>query len=78
MNVNVILFLLLLSLFSNQTFVLLCQLHPDTSGKQDHADFVRLNEAYMILGKETTRRQYDFDLKYNRYRSSYIYNPQNM
>lgn len=50
------------------------QLHPDTSGKQGHADFVRLNEAYKILGKENTRRQYDFILKYDRYNPSYTHN----
>ncbi|XP_011875952.1 PREDICTED: dnaJ-like protein 60 [Vollenhovia emeryi] len=61
-----------------QAFIRLSkQLHPDTSGKQDHADFVRLNEAYKILGKENTRRQYDFDLKYSRCNPSYIYNSQN-
>ncbi|XP_011632924.1 dnaJ-like protein 60 [Pogonomyrmex barbatus] len=54
------------------------QLHPDTSGKQGHADFVRLNEAYSILGKESTRRQYDFDLKCNRYNPSYTYNSRNI
>jgi len=54
------------------------QLHPDTSGKEGHADFVRLNESYSILGKESTRRQYDFNLKYNRYNPSYTYNSQNV
>ncbi|XP_018402177.1 PREDICTED: dnaJ homolog subfamily C member 4-like [Cyphomyrmex costatus] len=61
-----------------QAFIKLSkQLHPDTSGKQGHADFVRLNEAYMILGKENTRRLYDFDLKY-KFNPSHIYNSQNM
>ncbi|XP_011687432.1 PREDICTED: dnaJ homolog subfamily C member 4-like isoform X2 [Wasmannia auropunctata] len=53
------------------------KLHPDTSGKQGHTDFVKLNEAYKILGKESTRRQYDFELKYNRYNPSYTHNSQN-
>ncbi|CAL1676993.1 unnamed protein product [Lasius platythorax] len=53
------------------------QLHPDISGKHSHAEFVRLNEAYSILGKHNTRRQYDFDLKYTRYNPSYTYNSQN-
>ncbi|XP_012524194.1 dnaJ homolog subfamily C member 4 [Monomorium pharaonis] len=62
-----------------QAFIRLSkQLHPDTSGKQGHSDFVRLNEAYKILGKENTRRQYDFYLKYNKYNPSYTSNPHNM
>ncbi|KAG5325921.1 DNJC4 protein, partial [Acromyrmex heyeri] len=61
-----------------QAFIKLSkQLHPDTSGKQGHNDFVKLNEAYMILSKENTRRQYDFDLKYNKYNPSYVNNSQN-
>ncbi|XP_018051682.1 PREDICTED: dnaJ homolog subfamily C member 4-like [Atta colombica] len=61
-----------------QAFIKLSkQLHPDTSGKQSHTDFIRLNEAYMILSKENTRRQYDFDLKYNKYNPSYVNNAQN-
>jgi len=61
-----------------QAFIRLSkQLHPDTSGKQSHVDFVKLNEAYKILGKENMRRQYDFDLKYNRYNPSYTYSSQN-
>ncbi|GAB1866854.1 DnaJ-like protein 60 [Camponotus japonicus] len=53
------------------------QLHPDTSGKHSHTDFVKLNEAYSILGKENTRRKYDLDLKYTKYNPSYTYNTQN-
>ncbi|KYN39138.1 DnaJ like protein subfamily C member 4 [Trachymyrmex septentrionalis] len=61
-----------------QAFIKLSkQLHPDITGKQDHTDFVRLNEAYMILSKENTKRQYDFDLKYNKYNPSYVNNSQN-
>ncbi|XP_018365851.1 PREDICTED: dnaJ homolog subfamily C member 4-like [Trachymyrmex cornetzi] len=61
-----------------QAFIKLSkQLHPDTSGKQGYTDFVRLNEAYVILSKENTRRQYDFDLKYNKYNPSYVNNSQN-
>ncbi|TGZ38114.1 DnaJ-like protein 60 [Temnothorax longispinosus] len=60
-----------------QAFIRLSKrLHPDTSGKQDHADFVKLNEAYTILGKESARRQYDFELKYCRYNPSYTYHSQ--
>ncbi|XP_012228667.1 dnaJ homolog subfamily C member 4-like [Linepithema humile] len=54
------------------------QLHPDTSGKHSHADFVKLNEAYSILGKESTRRQYDFNLKCHKYSPSYTYTSQRM
>lgn len=61
-----------------QAFIRLSkQLHPDSSGKHSHADFVKLNEAYSILGKENTRRNYDLDLKYAKYNPSYTYNTQN-
>lgn len=50
------------------------QLHPDTSGKHSHADFVKLNEAYSILGKESTRRQYDFNLKCYKCNPYYTHN----
>ncbi|KAL0106031.1 hypothetical protein PUN28_016033 [Cardiocondyla obscurior] len=60
-----------------QAFIKLSKkLHPDTSGKQGHTDFVKLNEAYTVLGKENTRRQYDLDLKYQKYQPSYTHNSQ--
>ncbi|XP_032677753.1 dnaJ homolog subfamily C member 4-like [Odontomachus brunneus] len=49
------------------------QLHPDISGRCSHTDFVKLNEAYSILGKASTRRKYDEDLKYKY--DPYMYNP---
>ncbi|KAG7199255.1 hypothetical protein KM043_018121 [Ampulex compressa] len=48
-----------------QAFVKLSKkMHPDTSGKESHADFVKLNEAYSVLSKERTRKLYDENLKY--------------
>lgn len=77
MNINSILFYFLYLIFNlYKLHVYFRQLHPDTSGKQSYTDFVRLNEAYKILGKETTRHQYDFDLKYSRYNPSYMHNSQ--
>ncbi|XP_014470408.1 PREDICTED: dnaJ homolog subfamily C member 4-like isoform X2 [Dinoponera quadriceps] len=32
-------------------FKLSKQLHPDINGKNSHTDFVKLNEAYSVLGK---------------------------
>ncbi|CAK9817229.1 DnaJ homolog subfamily C member 4 [Anthophora plagiata] len=40
-------------------------LHPDNSRKGNHADFVKINEAYNVLSKAKTRHYYDMDLKYN-------------
>ncbi|XP_072765270.1 dnaJ-like protein 60 isoform X2 [Anoplolepis gracilipes] len=61
-----------------QAFIRLSkQLHPDVSGKHGHADFIKLNEAYSILGKKNIRQQYDLDLKRSRYNPSYTYNSQN-
>ncbi|CAK9802409.1 DnaJ homolog subfamily C member 4 [Anthophora quadrimaculata] len=40
-------------------------LHPDNSSKGNHADFVKINEAYSVLSKAKTRHYYDMDLKYN-------------
>ncbi|EZA52846.1 hypothetical protein DMN91_012045 [Ooceraea biroi] len=54
-----------------QAFIRLSkQLHPDVCGKHSHVEFTKLNEAYSTLGKESTRREYDFNLKYSRYNPS--------
>ncbi|XP_065337967.1 dnaJ-like protein 60 isoform X2 [Cloeon dipterum] len=40
--------------------------HPDASSssdKQNHANFVKINEAYSILSKPILRREYDVQLK---------------
>ena len=34
-------------------------MHPDTSKKSNHADFVKVLEAYQVLSKEYTRKEYD-------------------
>lgn len=50
------------------------QCHPDIIGDKGHDKFVKLQEAYNILSKEETRKQYDMDLKlrtYSPYASSY-------
>lgn len=39
--------------------------HPDSNSKGNHANFVKINEAYSVLSKAKTRRYYDMDLKYN-------------
>ncbi|XP_012274312.1 dnaJ-like protein 60 [Orussus abietinus] len=39
------------------------ELHPDATGKSNHNDFVEINEAYRILSKENTKRQYDMQPK---------------
>ncbi|XP_035730417.1 dnaJ homolog subfamily C member 4-like [Vespa mandarinia] len=50
--------------------------HPDIMGKEGHDKFVALQEAYNVLSKEHTRKQYDMSLKYNTYSSFYPdYNP---
>lgn len=40
------------------------QYHPDIIGDKGHDKFVKLQEAYNILSKEETRKQYDMDLKF--------------
>ncbi|XP_063978808.1 dnaJ homolog subfamily C member 4-like isoform X2 [Diachasmimorpha longicaudata] len=35
------------------------QVHPDTGNKSGHTEFIRATEAYNILSKESTRREYD-------------------
>ncbi|XP_011145860.1 dnaJ homolog subfamily C member 4-like [Harpegnathos saltator] len=62
-------------------FKLSKQLHPDTSGRYSHTDFVKLNEAYSVLGKANTRRRYDQSLDmmkytYNPYTHDYSHNRQ--
>ncbi|XP_026671231.1 dnaJ homolog subfamily C member 4-like isoform X2 [Ceratina calcarata] len=42
------------------------EMHPD-SGKGNHADFVKLNEAYNVLSKSNSRHSYDINLRYNSY-----------
>ncbi|KAF7407731.1 hypothetical protein HZH66_002268 [Vespula vulgaris] len=43
--------------------------HPDIIGKEGHDKFVALQEAYNVLSKEHTRKQYDMSLKYNTHSS---------
>lgn len=43
-------------------------------GKEGHNKFVALQEAYNVLSKEHTRKQYDMSLKYNT-NSSFSSNP---
>lgn len=43
-------------------------MHPDKSTKGDkasHDDFIKINEAYNILSKDDSRREYDSALLYN-------------
>ncbi|XP_015438341.1 PREDICTED: dnaJ homolog subfamily C member 4-like [Dufourea novaeangliae] len=40
------------------------KMHPDNSSEGNHADFVKINEAYTILSKKHTRRDYDMSLKH--------------
>ncbi|XP_076247426.1 uncharacterized protein LOC143187218 isoform X2 [Calliopsis andreniformis] len=49
------------------------QMHPDSgSGKGDHADFVKINEAYTVLSKKSKRHEYDMHLNtYNSYSNSF-------
>ncbi|XP_015176936.1 PREDICTED: dnaJ homolog subfamily C member 4-like [Polistes dominula] len=47
--------------------------HPDIMGEKGHDKFVILQEAYNILSKEHTRREYDMTLKYKT-RSSFSSN----
>ncbi|XP_017790910.1 PREDICTED: dnaJ homolog subfamily C member 4-like [Habropoda laboriosa] len=47
------------------------QMHPDNSSKGNHADFVKINEAYNVLSKTKTKQYYDLDLKYNNRSSEY-------
>ncbi|KAI4491432.1 hypothetical protein M0804_002824 [Polistes exclamans] len=39
--------------------------HPDIMGEKGHDKFVILQEAYNVLSKEHTRKEYDMSLKYN-------------
>lgn len=43
--------------------------HPDIIGDKGHDKFVKLQEAYNVLSKESTRREYDVNLKYQTYNS---------
>lgn len=42
------------------------QLHPDSdpSNPSLHSQFVELNEAYRVLCKEPSRREYDFKIRH--------------
>lgn len=44
-------------------FKLSKEVHPDAAGKGSHADFIKINEAYSVLGKESTRYKYDMSLR---------------
>ena len=46
-------------------------MHPDVKGKESHSEFVKINEAYNVLSKESLRRQYDINLEHG-------YSPDNM
>lgn len=43
------------------------KLHPDSdpSNPELHSQFVKLNEAYRVLSKNRTRKEYDLKLKYS-------------
>ncbi|XP_033208806.1 dnaJ-like protein 60 isoform X1 [Belonocnema kinseyi] len=48
-----------------QAFIKLSkELHPDIKGKESHSEYVKINEAYNVLGKENLRRVYDANIKY--------------
>ncbi len=46
------------------------QIHPDTNPNDpsNHAKFVRINEAYSILSRTTSRREYDMTLNHSFHR----------
>lgn len=48
------------------------EMHPDSS-KGNHAEFVKLSEAYNTLSKSESRHTYDINLRYNAYRDSSTY-----
>lgn len=62
---------------------LFVQLHPDSdpSNPSLHGQFVKLNEAYRVLSKDGTRKEYDLRLRYHttdqsfRTSSRYTHNP---
>ncbi|KAF7991357.1 hypothetical protein HCN44_002919 [Aphidius gifuensis] len=39
------------------------QMHPDTSNKKDHDEFVKITQAYNILSKEESKKNYDLNLQ---------------
>lgn len=41
------------------------KMHPDSGNEGSHSEFVKINEAYSVLSKRTTKRDYDMSLKYN-------------
>ncbi|XP_015112268.1 dnaJ homolog subfamily C member 4 [Diachasma alloeum] len=38
------------------------QVHPDTGNKTGHTEFIKLTEAYNVLSKDSTRKEYDAKL----------------
>lgn len=44
-------------------FKLSKEMHPDATGNKNHADFVKINEAYSVLSKHRTKQQYDMNLR---------------
>ncbi|KAK0087758.1 hypothetical protein PV325_000136 [Microctonus aethiopoides] len=56
------------------------EMHPDKSSKGDkasHDDFIKINEAYNILSKDDSRREYDSALLYNNNRYKTTFRPSN-
>lgn len=45
--------------------MIIIQMHPDTSGRDSHAEFVEINQAYLVLSKKYSRNRYDISLQYN-------------
>ena len=54
----------------------LFQHHPDKDPSDPHLHdkFVAINEAYSVLSKATSRREYDLNLNTDAYRKSYTAN----
>lgn len=66
-----------LFLLKGNTFIktafLFIQLHPDSdpSNPRLHSQFVKLNEAYRVLSKEGTRKEYDLQMRYHNFDQSF-------
>lgn len=41
------------------------KVHPDCGNEGSHLEFVKINEAYSVLSKTASKRDYDMSLKYN-------------
>lgn len=54
------------------------ELHPDKhqNSSKNHAEFVKLNEAYSVLSRPDKRRDYDIKLRYRFYENSNSYHHQ--